>query len=76
MKSGATFLHKSTEWFAVEKRNQKNTIQINTNPESLKLYDEIDCGNSEIRNSITLDKIEKLADKLYAIEISFAIGPL
>lgn len=52
--------------------------KIKTNPESLKLEEEIECGgdDSEIRNFITVDKIEKLTDKKFAIEISFSIGPL
>jgi len=38
----------------------------------------IDCSedDSEIRNFITVDKIEKLTEKKYAIEISFSTGPL
>jgi len=50
--------------------------KIKTNPESFKLEEEIDHGDSEIRNFITVDKIEKLTDKKFAIEISFSIGPL
>ena len=50
--------------------------KIKTNPESFKLEEEIDHGDNEIRNYITVDKIEKLTDKKFAIEISFSIGPL
>jgi len=52
--------------------------KIKTNPESFKLEEEIDCDGdeSEIRDFITVDKIEKLTDKKFAIEISFSIGPL
>ena len=50
--------------------------KIKTNPENFKLEEEIDHGDNEIRNFITVDKIEKLTDKKFAIEISFSIGPL
>ena len=52
--------------------------KIKSNPESFKLEEEINCGDSdsEIRNFITIDKVEKLTDKKFAIEISFSTGPL
>jgi len=52
--------------------------KIKTNPESFKLDEEIYYGgeDSEIQRFITVDKIEKLTNKKYAIEISFSVGPL
>jgi hypothetical protein len=51
-------------------RDKKN------NYKNLKIGEEIDFGDSEIRNFVTVDRIEKLTDKKYAIEISFTTGPL
>ena len=52
--------------------------KIKTNPESFKLEEEIYYGgqDSEIQRYITIDKVEKLTDKKFAIEISFSTGPL
>ena len=52
--------------------------KIKTNPESFKLEEEIyyDGQDSEIQRYITIDKVEKLTDKKFAIEISFSTGPL
>ena len=52
--------------------------KIKTNRESFKLGEEIECSGEygEMRNFITIDMIEKLTDKKFAIEISFSIGPL
>ena len=47
-----------------------------TNFKNLKLRDEIDFGGNEIRDFVLVDRIEKLTDKKYAVEISFATGPL
>ena len=56
----------------------KNHIESDqpTNFKNLKLGDEIDFGGSQIRNFVSVDRIEKLTDKKYAVEISFATGPL
>ena len=43
---------------------------------NLKLGDEIDFGGNEIREFVSVDRIEKLTDKKYAVEISFATGSL
>jgi len=47
-----------------------------TNFKPLKLGEEIDFGGNEIRDFVSVDRIEKLTDKKYAVEISFAAGPL
>jgi hypothetical protein len=47
-----------------------------TNFKNLKPGNEIDFGGNEIRNFVSVDRIEKLTDKKYAVEISFATGPL
>jgi hypothetical protein len=51
-------------------RDQKNKFK------NLKLGDEIEYNESKIRSYVTVDKIEKLTDKKYAVTISFATGPL
>ena len=55
--------------------NQTDSDQ-STNFKNLKLRDEIDFGGNEIRDFVSVDRIEKLTDKKYAVEISFATGPL
>jgi hypothetical protein len=47
-----------------------------TNFKNLKLGSEIDFGGNGIRNFVSVDRIEKLTDKNYAVDISFATGPL
>jgi hypothetical protein len=42
----------------------------------LTLGEEIVFDDSEIRDFASVDRIQKIADKRYAIEISFATGPL
>lgn len=49
---------------------------ISKNVFDLKLQTEIDFGGDEIRDFVTLEQIEKLTDKKYALTISFATGPL
>jgi hypothetical protein len=43
---------------------------------NLTLGEEIVFDDSEIRDFATVDRIQKITDKKYAIEISFATGPL
>ena len=43
---------------------------------TLKLRDEIDFGAGDIRSFVSVDRVEKVTDKKYAVEISFATGPL
>lgn len=52
--------------------------KIKTGTESFKPGEEIECGDndSEIRSFITIDKVEKITNKKFAIEISFSTGPL
>ncbi|WP_036679362.1 hypothetical protein [Daejeonella oryzae] len=61
-------------------------IQINKGLEYLKIYmdknqkielgEEIDFGGNDIRDFLSLNRIEKLTENKFAIEISFATGPL
>lgn len=55
-----------------------NHINLNVpkNYENLNLGQEIDFGSAEIRDFVTIEKIEKLTDKKFAITISFTTGPL
>jgi len=46
------------------------------NDKILKPGVQIDFGEDEIRSFVTIDKVEKITDKKYAIELSFSIGPL
>jgi hypothetical protein len=48
----------------------------NNNYKNLKFGDEIDFGGNDIRSFVTVDKVIKLTDKKFAIEISFSQGPL
>ena len=43
---------------------------------NLKLQEEIDFGGEDIRDYVTVDRIQKINDKKYAIEISYITGPL
>ncbi len=44
--------------------------------EPLELGQEIDFGDGEIRSIVTVEKVKKLADRKFAVTISFTIGPL
>jgi len=46
------------------------------NYQNLALGEEIDFGGDDIRDFLTIEKIEKLTDRKFAIEISFSTGPL
>jgi hypothetical protein len=41
-----------------------------------KLGDRIDYGNETISNTVTIDRIQKINDKKFAIELTYSIGPL
>jgi len=43
---------------------------------NLKLQEEIDFGGDDIRDYVAIDRIQKIDDNKYAIEISFVTGPL
>ncbi len=43
---------------------------------NLKLGHEVDFGDMDLRNYVTVEQIEKLAFKMFAITISFTVGPL
>lgn len=49
---------------------------ISGNVFDLKLQTEIDFGGSEIREFVSLDRIEKLENNRFALTITFATGPL
>ena len=51
-------------------RDEKNKYK------DLKLGDEIVFDGSEMRSFVTVDRIEKMTYKKFAVTISFAIGPL
>jgi hypothetical protein len=51
-------------------RDEKNKFK------NLKPGDEIDFAGSEIRSFVTVERIEKITDKKFAVTISFATGPL
>ena len=46
------------------------------NYKNLKLCEDIDFGETVIRDFVTLNRIEKLSEKLYAVTITFTTGPL
>ena len=41
-----------------------------------KFREEIDYGETEIRNFVSVDRVQKINDKRFSIELTFAIGPL
>ncbi|HEY3403582.1 MAG TPA: hypothetical protein VGK59_09360, partial [Ohtaekwangia sp.] len=44
--------------------------------EQIQLYDEITFEPGEIRGYITIDRIQKVDNKRYGLEISYIVGPL
>ena len=60
----------------IEKGLQALSNYISKNVFDLKLQTEIDFGGDEIRSFVSVDRVEKITDKKYAVEISFATGPL
>jgi hypothetical protein len=55
---------------------KKLVNHIDNDHKNLKLGEEIDFGGNDIRSFVSVDRIEKLTDKKYAVEISFTTGPL
>jgi hypothetical protein len=51
----------------------KKYLKANKNP---KLEEEIDYGGADIRNFVTVNKIQKLSRNKFALEAAFSIGPL
>lgn len=49
---------------------------ISKSAPDLTLHKEIDFGGDEIRDFVTVERIEKLTDKKYALTVSFTTGPL
>lgn len=49
---------------------------ISRNRSNLKLTEEIDFGGSDIRDFVSINKLQKLRGQRFALEISFATGPL
>jgi len=60
----------------LKKLNQYIDNDSSSDYKNLKFGEQIDFGDDDIRSFVTVDKIEKLTDKKYAVEISFALGPL
>jgi hypothetical protein len=44
--------------------------------QNLEFGEELNFEEGEIRSSVRIDKVEKLNDKKFAIEVTFATGPL
>lgn len=42
----------------------------------LRLNEELDFGGKDMREFVSLDRIEKLSDNKYAVEMTFVMGPL
>jgi hypothetical protein len=43
---------------------------------NLKLKNEVDFGGEEIRDYVAIDRIQKINEKVFAVEISYVTGPL
>ena len=46
------------------------------NFKNLKLEEEIDFADNEIRSFVTLDRIKQINKKTFEVSVSFAVGPL
>jgi hypothetical protein len=44
--------------------------------QNLKLGEKFDFGGDDIRSFVTLDRIERLPNNKFTVDISFATGPL
>lgn len=60
----------------IEKGLKAFNDHISKNVFDLELETEIDYGENEIRNFVSLDNISKIDNNRFAVTISFAIGPL
>lgn len=60
----------------IEKGLQAFNGHISRNVFDLELETEIDYGENEIRNFVSLDNISKIENNRFAVTISFAVGPL
>lgn len=60
----------------IDKGLQALNNYVSRNVFELKLNTEIDFGKTEIRSYIIIDKIEKISNNKYVIEVSFISGPL
>jgi len=60
----------------IEKGLQAFNNHISRNVFDLELGTEIDYGENEIRSFVSLDNISKIRNDIFAVTISFAIGPL
>jgi|TARA_B110000093_G_scaffold92706_1_gene100195 hypothetical protein len=60
----------------IEKGLQAFNDHISRNVFDLELETEIDYGENEIRNFVSLDNISKIENNRFAVTISFAVGPL
>ena len=60
----------------IEKGLQAFNDHISKNVFDLELETEIDYGENEIRNFVSLDNISKIENNRFAVTISFAVGPL
>lgn len=64
IKKGLTFLE---SYYLKDKKN---------NFKNLKLEEEIDFADNEIRSFVTLDRIKQINKKTFEVSVSFAVGPL
>ncbi len=60
----------------IEKGLKAFNEHISKNVFDLELKTEIDFGENEFRNFVSLDNISKIGNNRFAVTISFAIGPL
>jgi len=61
---------------AINKLNNHIDNDKTNNYKNLKLGEEIDFGGDDIRSFVSVDRIEKLTNRKYAVEVSFTTGPL
>lgn len=74
-------VHKNLETIVdVAKGTDRLVTQIENNIsdgyQNLKFDEELPFGEDAVRNFVIIQKVEKLSDKKYGIEVTFAKGPL
>lgn len=78
-KSAGTFMKEILGGLEVPLDIQKGINVLMTHVDknqNLKLGERIDFGGDDINSYVSVDRVEKITDKKYAVEISFATGPL
>jgi hypothetical protein len=60
----------------IQALNGRCESSFHMNYESFNVGDEVDFGDGDMRTFAVIDRIQKISEKKYAVEISFSVGPL